>query len=151
MSLLEHGIRLDISIMVASSPQQQWPDRQSPQGYRQTNCQMSKVSGQCERGLLQSPQNRARADREGHHLGRGRSVGLTRGRNAGLGPAGAWTSAVADVPTSALEGVPVVVRRGREDAVEVHPQVRAGAQADLVGDLLDAQIAVLEQLPGQVD
>src|SRR5699024_12542813 len=137
MSLLEHGIRLDISIMVASSSQQQWPDRQSPQGYRQTNCQMSKVSGQSDRGLAQSPQNRARAGSEGHHLGRGRSVGFTRGRNAGLGSAGAWISTVAEVPTSALEGVPVVVRRGRENAMEVHPQVRTGAQADLVGDLLD--------------
>src|SRR5699024_8369232 len=127
MSLLEHGIRLDISIMVVPSSQQQWPDRQSPQGYRQTNCQMSKVSGQCDRGLRQSPQTRARAGREG------------------------ITSAPAGVSASALEGVPVVVRRGREDAVEVHPQVRAGAQAHLVGDLLDAQIAVLEQLPGQVD
>src|SRR5699024_228402 len=118
MSLLEHGIRLDISIMIVSSPQQQWPDRQSPQAYRQTYCQISKVSGQCDRGLRQTAQNRARAGREGRHLSPGGSAGLTRGRNAGLGPAGAWTSAVADVPTSALEGVPVVVRRGREDAVE---------------------------------
>src|SRR5699024_6849027 len=61
------------------------------------------------------------------------------------------TSAPAGVFASALEGVPVVVRRGREDAMEVHPQVRTGAQTHLVGDLLDAQIAVLEQLPGQVD
>src|SRR5699024_1561446 len=65
-------------------------------------------------------------------------------------PAGVFASPLAGVSASAPEGVPVVVRRGREDAMEVHPQVRTGAQTHLVGDLLDAQIAVLEPLAGQV-
>ena len=48
------------------------------------------------------------------------------------------------------ERVPVVGRRGAEDAVEVQAQVGAGAEAHAVGDLLDAEVAALEQFTREV-
>src|SRR5690606_10602225 len=49
------------------------------------------------------------------------------------------------------EDAPILRRARAENPVEVQPQIRTGAEPDIRGDLIDAEVGALEQLASEID